>query len=228
MVEIMVKTCMKCKNGKLITEFYKDKSRKDGFQNYCKTCKTAQNKKYYQDNIAKRLTNNEKYYAKNRNQILIQQKEYNQLTQNKLHKAIYDKEYNSLNKEKITIERRKYRRLHKIEIVAAKKRYYKSANGEASKSKGHCKRRALKQEAPCEDFKPIEVFKRDRYICQRCGAKTRPDYKNPNHSLYPNLDHIVPLSKGGMHSMQNTQCLCHLCNTRKWNTGVGDQLRLFG
>ncbi|MBU2249718.1 MAG: HNH endonuclease, partial [Gammaproteobacteria bacterium] len=66
------------------------------------------------------------------------------------------------------------------------------------------------------------------YICQLCGVKTRPDIKNQYHPKRPELDHIVPLSLGGEHTKQNTQCLCRQCNMTKNNTGVGDQLRLFG
>ena len=45
--------------------------------------------------------------------------------------------------------------------------------------------------------------------------------------IYPNLDHIIPLKKGGSHTRLNSQCLCHKCNIIKGSTGVGDQLRLF-
>jgi hypothetical protein len=44
------KKCCGCKQVKSTTEFYKNKSYKDGFQSYCKPCNTANNEKYYQDN----------------------------------------------------------------------------------------------------------------------------------------------------------------------------------
>lgn len=74
----------------------------------------------------------------------------------------------------------------------------------------------------------LKVFERDGYICQSCGKKTRPDFKNQFHSLYPNLDHIIPLSKGGAHTKLNTQCLCRLCNLEKGASIMNAQLRMFG
>lgn len=67
-------------------------------------------------------------------------------------------------------------------------------------------------------FSRNDVLERDGWRCQMCGCKTRPDW-NAHHPKYPNLDHIVPLSKGGSHTPENTQCLCKQCNIKK-----GDRL----
>jgi hypothetical protein len=40
-----MKTCNKCKQTKTLTEFYKEKSNKDGFRNQCKSCKSTSDKK---------------------------------------------------------------------------------------------------------------------------------------------------------------------------------------
>ena len=69
---------------------------------------------------------------------------------------------------------------------------------------------------------------RDLMECQHCGKKTRPDFKNVHHPLYPNLDHILPLVKGGEHTKRNTQCLCHRCNLVKGMNEIGEQIRMFG
>jgi len=115
---------------------------------------------------------------------------------------------------------------HKAERAAYGKRYKQTEAGKEANRKGSHKRRALMAEAEYEDFNPTEVMERDRYVCQLCGRKTRPDY-NRYHPLFPNLDHIVPLSKGGAHTKGNTQCLCRECNATKQSNGKGDQLRLF-
>ena len=41
-----MKTCSKCKMDCLKTNFHKDKTRKDGLQPYCKSCRTQ----YYNEN----------------------------------------------------------------------------------------------------------------------------------------------------------------------------------
>ena len=44
-----LKNCNKCKNGKLMKNFRKDKKIKDGFHNHCKSCR----KLYYYENLVK-------------------------------------------------------------------------------------------------------------------------------------------------------------------------------
>jgi hypothetical protein len=72
-----------------------------------------------------------------------------------------------------------------------------------------------------------KILEADGYKCQACKKKTNPKL-HPNHSLYPNLDHIVPLAKGGQHVMHNLQCLCRKCNMKKHDGSLNDQLRLPG
>ena len=142
--------------------------------------------------------------------------------------AIQKKQYQIKNKKKIgEYEKRRYQD-NKIAIAAYKKRYFQTERGKALHRMAGHKRRALKMGVGYEVFDPKEVFERDGYKCQLCDKKTRQDYKNQYHPLYPNLDHIVPLSKGGAHTRKNTQCLCKQCNMEKYNNNHNDQLRLFG
>ena len=46
----MDKVCIKCKKKKLISEFSKNKSTKDGYQIYCKLCRQKASKKYRTSN----------------------------------------------------------------------------------------------------------------------------------------------------------------------------------
>lgn len=58
------------------------------------------------------------------------------------------------------------------------------------------------------------LYDRDNGICQLCGAKLSfiDDY---NSGFYPSIDHIKPLSKGGLHRWDNVQLACRRCNTLK-------------
>lgn len=87
-------------------------------------------------------------------------------------------------------------------------------------------RRAIKNNRKHFNVVRKEVFIRDGYRCQLCKRKTRPDY-HFNHPLYPNLDHIIPLARGGEHAMTNLQCLCRECNCFKSDKLTPDQLRMF-
>ncbi len=51
------------------------------------------------------------------------------------------------------------------------------------------------------------VYQRDNYQCQSCG-------KNQQETTL-NIDHIIPLAKGGSNDISNLQTLCQTCNQRK-------------
>jgi len=218
------KKCSKCEKSKPVSEFSKSKATKDGLDYRCKFCK----KQYYQVHKEEIVTYNKEYYQAHKEEIAeycrVHKEEIAEYYQaHKEERAEYGKEYCQTHKEEIA----EYRRVHKEEIAEYGKEYRQTEAGKIADRKGSHKRRALKAGADHEVFDDREIFERDGFKCQLCGYRTRPDYKNPNHPLYPNLDHIVPLSKGGSHTRLNTQCLCHRCNMIKHNTGTGDQLRMF-
>lgn len=45
-----MKVCTKCKIEKELSDFNKNKSKKDGYNNICRVCSNANSKKYYQEN----------------------------------------------------------------------------------------------------------------------------------------------------------------------------------
>lgn len=55
-----------------------------------------------------------------------------------------------------------------------------------------------------------DIFKRDNYRCQICGASA-------NDGVKLHVDHIVPVSKGGKTEPSNLQTLCERCNLGKSN-----------
>lgn len=66
-----------------------------------------------------------------------------------------------------------------------------------------------------------KLFKRDKGICCICGTECdwndcyRSDDMFIAYGLYPSIDHIVPLAKGGNHTWNNVQLAHHYCNTLK-------------
>lgn len=89
------------------------------------------------------------------------------------------------------------------------------------------KERARKRGATVETVDPNKVFDRDGWRCQLCGVKTPRKLRGTDKPNAPELDHIVPLAKGGEHSYRNTHCACKACNAAKSDTPLG-QMRLFG
>lgn len=55
-----------------------------------------------------------------------------------------------------------------------------------------------------------QILRRDNWTCQRCGNSI---YKEPN--LLLEVDHIIPISKGGKTIPSNLQTLCWKCNRSK-------------
>jgi len=196
------------------------------------------NKKYYKENLVDISRKGKAYYASNKDKITIKHREYNRSHREEaaeyrnLHreeKNEYAKRYREENPDKIADYVKNNRKKIAERDKEYRKGYRKTKKGHDVSIKSRHKYKALKLGATVEDFSPLEVFERDGYRCQICMRKTRPDFKDPFHPLYPNLDHIQPLSKGGEHSRRNTQVLCRQCNMEKNNKeNFGDQLRLFG
>jgi 5-methylcytosine-specific restriction endonuclease McrA len=83
------------------------------------------------------------------------------------------------------------------------------------------KRRAVERGAEADSIDPIKIFERDRWRCQLCGRNTPKALRGKNQPASPELDHIVPLSRGGPHTYANTQCACRECNGNKGATIMG-------
>lgn len=81
------------------------------------------------------------------------------------------------------------------------------------------RRRVAKKNAEFVPVHPDVIFERDRWKCCHCGCKVSKKY-DPNHDRYPNLDHVIPISKGGSHRPENLQCLCRACNLEKSDSRV--------
>lgn len=81
--------------------------------------------------------------------------------------------------------------------------------------------RAVLRGATVETVNPNVVFDRDGWRCQFCNVRTPRSKRGTYASNAPELDHIMPLSKGGEHSYTNTQCLCRSCNAAKSNKPMG-------
>lgn len=86
-------------------------------------------------------------------------------------------------------------------------------------------RRARQHGNAYEPINPIEIFQRDQWTCQLCGIKTPRKLRGTTNDRAPELDHIIPLAKGGEHTRKNVQCSCRKCNQAKGDTILG-QLRL--
>ena len=73
---MMTKVCSKCKAEKSVDCFYKNKSRKDGLQSYCKECKGSYDKKFCITNAEKISAKSKLYKKLNAEKIALASKQY--------------------------------------------------------------------------------------------------------------------------------------------------------
>lgn len=97
--------------------------------------------------------------------------------------------------------------------------YKKTEKYKSLKRKHKSVRRArIRGGKQLESFDPFEIFDRDNWHCKACGVQTPKNKRGSFDDDAPELDHVVPLSKGGVHTRGNTQCLCRKCNGSKSDT----------
>lgn len=90
------------------------------------------------------------------------------------------------------------------------------------------RRRAYLRGAGYKTLTYLSVAERDEWRCQLCGEPVDRTANAPQ-PMAPTLDHIVPLSRGGSHTLENCQVAHFICNSRKSDgaaVSVGGQLSL--
>lgn len=75
-------------------------------------------------------------------------------------------------------------------------------------------RRVYRNGIPDGSITLEKLFVRDGGRCRMCGLLMTFDC-DPNSDAYPSIDHIVPLSRGGLHQWPNVQLMCRGCNSDK-------------
>jgi CRISPR/Cas system Type II protein with McrA/HNH and RuvC-like nuclease domain len=75
-------------------------------------------------------------------------------------------------------------------------------------------KRLSKNGEPDKSITLTKLYMRDLGVCQICGKVIDFDV-DTNDDSYPSIDHIKPISKGGLHEWDNVQLACRKCNTAK-------------
>jgi hypothetical protein len=72
-----------------------------------------------------------------------------------------------------------------------------------------------------------EILERNGYTCQLCGAGPGdPDPFNPHRKVRLHIDHITPLSQGGVDDKDNLRVLCSACNQGRSNVQTPSETAL--
>lgn len=184
--EIITKKCKKCHTIKDVSEFSFANILKNLYQTWCKECM----REYYAKNKEKIKKDSDEYYKKNKHKI----KEYYK---------IYGVKYRGIDKNKDN--KKKYQQ-----------RWNSTEVGIISKCNRNHKRRDFKIKnndgtLPINTNYPLSkelenLLVKQNHKCAYCGSSL---------VKYKHLDHIIPLSKGGNHSIKNVEWLCPSCNFKK-------------
>ncbi len=250
--DIPLKRCIKCGEEKpSTTEFFPQrKGSKDGLRNDCIECHrvrqkawhaenrdqvSAQRKVYYAENRNRILAQGKAHYVENRDRLLVQVKAYN--IANRDRKLAYMKVYHEENRERDNAHKKAWHAANRDRALANmrvygvanrdRERVYRrsryTANRDRIKSYHHklrAHKRASEGTYTAQDIHNLRKGQKGK--CALCKQKL----------VKYQVDHIVPLSRGGSNWPYNLQLLCPHCNQSKNNKlphevdGSG-QMRLF-
>ncbi len=215
---INLKQCSRCKKTKSLYQFHKNKSKKDGYNHYCKECVKEykkKNKKYYLDYA--------KQYKKN----------------NKEKITIYNRKYKKINKEKIKKQNKQYR-LNNQEKCRELRISYKETKNKKRKEHRHNDKLfrfqerisnslrkqfnnlGLKKTLPSLEFMGITLEEFNNHLvqflnkpCVDCGNIIINEYNSE-------IDHIIPLwiclyesEVRALNQLDNLRLVCKKCNGEK-------------
>lgn len=74
-------------------------------------------------------------------------------------------------------------------------------------------------------YTDLEIFERDKWICHLCKKKVRRDVPRTDPEG-ATIDHLVPISLGGLDEPANVACSHWKCNRDKRARAMNEQLRL--
>ena len=175
----------------------------------CRQCNRDSSKRSYQRHKEGRLEWFRQRYRKNTAHVAAINRRWRVANPEK--RREYERRYESDNKERIRLRRMRYLEAHPESRdrrrQKALERYWKDP--QAALSKCHMRRASLRGNivTSSEWRRKLEEFGR---CCAYCG----------NDRLALTQDHVVPLSRGGLHHIDNIVPACQPCNSRKGNRMV--------
>jgi len=230
------KECSKCNIVKPITHFHWDSSRRDNHSVYCNQCIKGINKTYNDKHVDNIKARNKIYRESHATEIAEKSKIYNIKNKDKLsekHKAYYKKNKESIlakNKDNYynaspediearRIKKRKYNDIKPNSVRDRKKAYdktyFQSVNGKDTIRRSTHKRRAKilsSEDGSITRCTLDTLLKKQCNLCYYCGCTLDNNIPRSIH-----LDHYIPLSKGGTHTLSNVVWSCASCNLKKSN-----------
>jgi 5-methylcytosine-specific restriction endonuclease McrA len=187
---IKMKRCNNC--GQIFPAtsqyFHKCKKHKDGFHYYCKHCRSLLRKEYHEQN------------KEHENHLSRKWKQYNEQQ-----RKTYNKEYRKRNRLKIAVQTSKWKKDNRDRVnESARRRYKNDPIRHVSYVHSYCarKRNAGGQYSKSDILSLLFVQDNKCFYCSTILDKYE-------------IDHFIPLSKGGRNNIDNLVVSCIHCNRSK-------------
>lgn len=108
-------------------------------------------------------------------------------------------------------------------FYCSKKSYQKTCSKEcSSKHSNRVRDKRIKDITIDQDISLTRLYKRDNGLCYLCGGRcSYNDYREAKNGnpypgdKYPTIEHVIPISRGGLHSWDNVRLACWKCNIEK-------------
>ena len=172
-------------------------------------------KEYYKNNKKEHRERCKKYRENNKEKVFMIDKAYRE--KNKEKNIKYKRQYYLKNKEKINKKNnenyfenrdnaRLYRKVNAKKIKIEMKKYRKTEKGKASKHNSDSKRRSSEKKGDVTTNQLLKLQQNSTH-CYWCNT--------PLKDKVSHVDHYIPLSKGGEHTISNLVMACAKCNLSK-------------
>jgi 5-methylcytosine-specific restriction endonuclease McrA len=192
-----VKSCSKCKIEKDLSCFSTNKKAKDGLHSWCRECVNFDRRL----KCDKYRESRRKYAAKNAEKIAKREKIYKSTEEFRKKKLKWDRKYREKNRDVIRLKK-----FHYYSDKQHLRRAEYQRNKEGYIARAYARLRKIKNFTP-EDADKL-LIKRLYKEASRLTIET---------GIKHEVDHIIPVSKGGLHHQDNLQILVWLENRRKGN-----------
>jgi len=242
-ITYQTRICTKCKNIKLLSMFNKCSRVKNGTKSVCRECNKKLELEYRtknKDDVNKR---GREWAERNKEKISTKLKKTREekiirhikidgmkfcLSCNEYHSldlfykrsaskdgkdnycikcAIQKTKQHALNNKSAIMERQRiYRQLNGEKIKNRQKKYRESTNGKIIRKNLQNKRRIKENKGDITNQQIINL-EQNAKVCYWCNASLK------NKKVH--IDHYIPLSKGGEHTLSNLVVSCKSCNNKK-------------
>ena len=211
-----MKKCSACQMTKLASDFHQNAKTKDGLAQDCRSCHNARVAAYYQRTKARKAETKAAWKAANADRIKAQAAAYRAANAEKI--KAYNLEYQERTRED---RKAKYRAnpepakararawtAANTELVMERNRKWRADNPDRYREHmrmGRARRRARLAELPTYDVTAKDMRRLLASPCAVTGCN-RTDIQ---------IDHVIPVARGGSHGVGNFQPLCSSHNQSK-------------